>query len=218
MTGLVFLFGNYHQHQHYIIACKRGRNMMKKKQTTMSLKHYICAILPWTVILRKMKNIRYFSQLHHFTVVTYTCMHTHIYVCMIASPKKVWCHMPLESIWNIFFLLPLIRVLAGILICLSSIWASASQSASQLMTGRIWGYHIASLSASLKHLKLGQEVNTLSCLYDFTQYQAVASILSQSKISTLISIIARIGDCYTADRYYSLGHKVSHWACKRKMF
>jgi len=56
--------------------------------------------------------------------------------------------------------------------------ASASQSASQLMTGRIQGCHIPRLSTSLKHLKFREVVNTLRCLYDFIQYQTDTLILS----------------------------------------
>lgn len=76
--------------------------MLKRKQGSASLKYSVCAVVPWTVILRKMKNVRYFSHPDYFTLVTYMFTHTHIhthvfiYVCVIASPKAVWCHMPLS--------------------------------------------------------------------------------------------------------------------------
>lgn len=161
-----------------------------------------------------MKNVRYFSQPDYFTLVTYTYTHIHIfiYVCMIASPKAVWCHMPLDSIWNIFILSPLVRVLTLILACHSLMeLLPPSQPPSWWQAG----FRDTTFLALIPHLNTwswGRRLTPLAvCMISHNS----PLILSWSKISTLIGITAQIGSHYTPDRYYTVVHKVSHWGCRR---
>lgn len=58
----------------------------------------MCAIMPWTVILRKtVKSIRYFSQPDYFKLVTYKYTDVFKFVCMTASPKAVTIYA-----WTLF--------------------------------------------------------------------------------------------------------------------
>lgn len=131
-------------------------------------------------------------QLPYTYTFTYTCIHSN--ECGVIFPQRVFgISSPYHQNFNSDYL------------CSSFNRASVSLSSSHLITGRIQGYHVRSHSTSLKHLSVGQVVNTFSCLYDFTQYRTVTINLIMKQN------IYQIGSHYTPDSWqYILVHTVRY--------
>lgn len=117
---------------------------------------------------------------------TYTYTRIHRNECGVVCPQRVFgISLPYHQSFNSDYLPS------------SFNRASVFPSSSHLMTGRIQGYRVPSHSTSLKHLSVGEVVNTLSCLYDFTQYQTVT-----------INLIMKQNIYY--NRYYNLDRQPLH--------